>query len=108
MTALHWAAFHGNIESVRVLCELGADVTLEDFRNRTAIEIVAVSHLVTNCDAIVSVNNTDLVTSQYRRLNDKERPMYDECLKYLKIRLLDQVNPQHALICKTEQRTYTE
>lgn len=43
MTALHWATYHGNAESVRILCELGADVTMEDFRNRTAIEIAAVS-----------------------------------------------------------------
>jgi len=68
MTALHWAAFHGNYECVQMLCDLGADVTLEDFRNRTAIEIAA-----------------------YRRLNEDQKPAYDQVLRSLKSRLIEQV-----------------
>jgi len=41
MTAIHWACFHGNAQTVEVLCQLGASVTLEDDRNRTCIEIAA-------------------------------------------------------------------
>ncbi|EKX43762.1 hypothetical protein GUITHDRAFT_110217 [Guillardia theta CCMP2712] len=46
MTALHWASMMGHIECVRTLCQLGANVTMVDVRNRTAIEIAAYRQLV--------------------------------------------------------------
>lgn len=38
-TALHCAALHGNSEAVRLLQEAGADLTLKDYMDRTALDL---------------------------------------------------------------------
>ncbi|KAF3005617.1 hypothetical protein E8E13_002525 [Curvularia kusanoi] len=40
-TALHWAAYHGNVEIVRLLLEAGADIEAETEDNGTALHIAA-------------------------------------------------------------------
>ncbi|MBK8964760.1 MAG: ankyrin repeat domain-containing protein [Candidatus Competibacteraceae bacterium] len=38
VTPLHWAASHGNVDTIRALVEAGADPTVPDKRNRLPID----------------------------------------------------------------------